>query len=299
MTDIWGMDIGGTSIKLGAWHDEERVCWQPGLTVPATAEAPAVVADLVKSLDGLRNEVDAAPVALGIGSCGLIRDGVILQSPNTPWDQLPLVELLGAQVDYPVCLLNDADAFLLDALQTLPDQHSVVLGITLGTGIGTALWLGDRLFSGGSGISPEGGHITLAVEGEVANTGIPGSWESLAARNALLRYYWLAGGIAVDEPKAIAKVAQDGEAAALQAWQRLGRYLGAGLASLCNFCSPEHVLLGGGLAGAHELYLATLQDALNTHLLHAIPVPELHFIPEREDAVAHGAARYAMMMHVQ
>jgi glucokinase len=224
----------------------------------------------------------------------LISDGVILQSPNTPWDSLALVELLYARLDYPVHLINDADAFLIDALDVLDNRPACAIGLTLGTGLGTAVWLHDRLLAGGSGISPEGGHITIDLDGEPANTGIPGSWESLACRASVLRYYREAGGGAAADPKELAPGAEAGEAAALAAWQRYGTALGAGLASLCNIFSPQHVLIGGGLAGSQRYFAAALQAALERHLLRAFERPRLQFLAERADSVARGAARYAM-----
>jgi glucokinase len=289
-----GLDIGGTSLKLGAWEGQRRLAWQTGIEV--TASKPAAVADAIAeaifALDGVDS---SAAVALGIGSCGLISHGVILQSPNTPWDRVELAELLYSRLDCPVHLINDADAFLIDALDVLDSRPPCAIGITLGTGVGTAIWLHGQLMAGGSGISPEGGHITLDVHGAPANTGIPGSWESMAGRDALVRYFSEAGGGGADTPLAIAQLAKQGNPQALTAWALYGRYVGAGLAGFCNIFSPQHILIGGGLAGAHGLFSAALDKALALHMLASLEPPRIHYLNEREDSVARGAARYAML----
>ena len=297
MAIVVGLDIGGTSYKLGAWQDEQRLDWRHGIP-PSTSADSSEVADYIAAQIGAFSAGLPAPSsALGIGSCGLIADGVILQSPNTPWDHLPLTAAMQARLNLPVTLINDADAFLIDALSALPREPRAALGITLGTGLGTAVWLQGRLIAGGSGISPEGGHITLDFDGPLANTGIPGTWESLACRAALLQYYAEAGGPLADDPLDVAAAAKQGDRAARQAWERYGHALGAGLGSLCNVFSPEVVLIGGGLAGAQAWFAQAAADALNLHMLHAMPRPQLRFLNDRPDSVANGAARYALMEH--
>ncbi len=295
MSVILGLDIGGTSLKLGAWRDAERLDWRPGLAVPQSADEGKVADALAGYVRQFAAELIEAPAALGVGSCGLIAGGVIFQSPNTPWDRLALTELLEHRLDWPVHLLNDADAFLLAALETLVEQRCIALGVTLGTGIGTGLWIRDQLFSGGAGVSPEGGHITLGIDRARANTGIPGSWEFMAGRGALLHYYEEAGGGRADDPADVAAAAERGEAAAVGAWLRYGRYVGAGLGSLCNVLTPDYVLIGGGLARAHELFAPSMRSALERHLLRAMPRPDIRFFTETEDTVARGAARHARM----
>ena len=287
-----GLDIGGTSLKLGAWDGNARLAWREGIPVPDGA--PPEIADAIAAAcRELAAELGCAPGALGIGSCGMISHGTIHYSPNTPWKHLPLAELLYTRLDYPVHLINDADAFLIDALDALDKRPSCAIGITLGTGVGTAVWLDGKLLAGGSGISPEGGHITIQLDGAEANTGIPGTWESLACRDSVLRYYAEAGGSAEADPKRLAELAREGGGAAQAAWERYGTAAGAGLASLCNIFTPQDVLIGGGLSGAHGCFGAALAQALERHMLKVFKRPALHYLAERADCVARGAARYA------
>ncbi len=290
-----GLDIGGTSLKLGAWEDEHRLAWQDGIRVPDSTDAVTVLDEMARAVRAFTVNLPHSPLALGVGSCGLIRGGVIHQSPNTAWDELPVELLLEQRLGCPVYLLNDADAFLLSVLGAHAEVNSAI-GLTLGTGLGTSIWLDQRLIAGGSGISPEGGHITLDVDGPVANTGIPGTWESLACKDALLRYYAEAGGKSAQDPAAVAEEAARGMVVARTAWTRYGQYLGAGLGSLCNIFSPDHVFIGGGLAGAYAWFENAMRTALEKHMLRVLPRPAVSFVADRPDAVAHGAARYASML---
>jgi predicted NBD/HSP70 family sugar kinase len=288
-----GMDIGGTSLKLGAWDAGRRIAWRDALPLPDTGDEQAVKRHLQAMLTEFCGEHSLAPDGLGIGSCGVISGGRIFQSPNTPWDRLPLVPLLAPELNYPVALLNDADAFLVHALEDLPDTRAVVLGITLGTGVGTGLWIRDSLYRGGAGISPEGGHISIEFNAGRGTSRIPGTWESFASRDALLRYFREAGGIGAEDPQQVARLAEGGDHAAISAWNRFGGMVGVGLASLCNFLSPDYALIGGGLAGASALFEQSLNAAVELHMLRAMPRPDIRFVNDRPDSVAHGAMLYA------
>lgn len=299
---ILGLDIGGTSLKLGAWravgtHLGERLAWRDGITPPQAESAEDARAEIAAQITMFARQLPPTPAALGIGSAGLISSGVILQSPNTPWDYLPLTEPLAAQLGYPVALINDADAFLLGALAQQGELPHGAIGITLGTGIGTAVWLHGGLLAGGSGISPEGGHITLDIYGDEANTGIPGSWEVLAGKDALLRYCEERGGPFFGEAIEVAQLAEqeNGDGPARSAWRRYGYCVGAGLGSLCNLFSPQLILIGGGLAGARKWYEGALHDALKRHRLRAIPAPDIRFVEDAPDTVALGGAYQALL----
>ncbi len=298
---ILGLDIGGSSLKLGAWRTDgsrlgERVAWSDGITLPATADQEHAVEAIGTEVQRFAEQIQSPALALGIGSAGLISDGVILQSPNTPWDHLPLAAPLSRRLGYPVTIINDADAFLLGELQRSGELPHGALGITLGTGIGTAVWLHHRLLTGGSGISPEGGHITLDLYGDEANSGVIGTWESLAGKHALLGYCVERGGPQFTEAIEVAQLAETegGDGPARSAWRRYGYCVGAGLGSMCNLFSPQLVLIGGGLAGARKWYEGALHDALKRHRLRAIPAPEVRFVVDAPDTVAIGAAQYAL-----
>jgi glucokinase len=299
---ILGLDIGGSSLKLGAWQASggrigARLAWSEGIAVPPSNDVNSVTTAIAEEVRKFAADLPAQPAALGIGSAGLIAEGVILQSPNTPWDHLPLALPLGGKLGYHVALINDADAFLLGELSKQGELPHGALGVTLGTGIGTAVWLHGRLLAGGSGISPEGGHITLDIFGDEANTGIPGTWEQLAGKDALLRYCAERGGPQFSEAIEVAQLAEseDGDGPGHSAWRRYGHCIGAGLGTLCNLFSPNVILIGGGLAGARQWYEAALNDALKRHRLRAIPAPEVKFVAEAADSVALGGAFQALL----
>lgn len=287
----FGMDIGGSSIKLGAWDGEQCLAWRDSLALPDTADQRQVAGRIAGYLESLAAD-HGPPAALGIGSCGIISGGVVLESPNTPWDRLELVELLKKAGGYDALLVNDADAFLAGALNRLKLDAQSAIGITLGTGVGTAVMLDGRTIAGGSGVSPEAGHITINFEGGEATTGIPGTFEYFCGIAGLSRCYGAEGGDAT--PKEIARLADDGDGRARAAWTEYGTLCGVGLGSLCNVFMPEMIVIGGGLAQASVHFDEALRDRLDRHMLKSIARPRIEYVEDQPDLVAWGAAVLAL-----
>lgn len=286
-----GVDIGGSSVKIGCWEDGGLLSWDSGLPVPQNTDGGAVcraIAGLIS--DSLRPHA-GKPACIGVGTCGMVQRGRILMSPNTPWDEVPLTDFLTAEFGCPVQVLNDADAYLLGVLRDESETKAIACGFTLGTGLGTAIWLGDRLLGTMSGTSPEGGHITLDMHGEAANTGIPGSFESLCCISAIQRYYVEAGGLETS-PELIAHAADSGEQAARDTWQRYGECLGAGLGAYANIFYPQRMYIGGGLAGARTHFLPAMAHRLRMHCLKTTPIPEIIFPEDNARAIAWGSVRF-------
>ena len=122
-------------------------------------------------------------------------------------------------------------------------------------------------------------------------------YRALQADDVPSRYLELpSGGHGLNDPRRIADAARSGDSAAIGAWLRYGRYVGAGLGSLCNVLSPDYILVGGGLAEAHELFQPAMQAAIDRHMLKEMPRPDVHFMDDGADTVARGAARHALLV---
>jgi polyphosphate glucokinase len=154
-----GIDIGGTGIKgglvdvpAGALVGERHYIPTPQ---PATPEAVAAAVREMRDHFGVPIET---PV--GVAFPAIVRHGVVRNATNIAetWIGLNAQDLFGAALGGPVTVLNDADAAGL-AEMTLGSgagAQGVTLVITLGTGIGSALFLDGRLLP-----NTEFGHLTI------------------------------------------------------------------------------------------------------------------------------------------
>ncbi|WP_293130801.1 ROK family protein [Microcoleus sp. bin38.metabat.b11b12b14.051] len=263
MTQVIGIDLGGTAIKLGRFS-ADGICHQ-SLTVPtpqpATPEAVlATMTDAIVQLNPGENAVGA----IGIGTPGpadttgrIARVAINLKD----WHNVPLADWLEAKTGLPTILANDANcAGLGEAWLGAGKNFKNLILLTLGTGVGGAIILDGKLFAGHQAAAGELGLISINADGPECNSGNHGSLEQYVCIEAIRRDTGL-------EPLELANLAKSGDAKALEYWQNYGRYLGIGLASLIYVLTPEAIIIGGGISAASEFFLPAVQAEIERRVL--------------------------------
>ncbi len=150
--------------------------------------------------------------------------------------------------------------------------------VTLGTGIGGGLIVGDELVRGAAGFAGEPGHMVVDPNGPPCPCGRRGCWERYASGSGLGRLgreaaeagragavVALAGG----DPEAVrgehvTAAAAGGDPEALAVMADFAWWVALGMANLVNLLDPEVVIIGGGLAEAGELLLGPTRAAFET-----------------------------------
>lgn len=257
-----GVDIGGTNMR-GALvlHDGtimERFRIKSSIAEGAEAFLSRLIDEVLLLLHWAADRgVQVRGVGLGIP--GLIgADGIIHSSVNLrPLEGLNLADLLMPQVAVPVVSANDANLIALGEAQA-GAGHGMrsLMVVTIGTGLGSGLILDGRLWSGADGFAAEFGHITVVPEGVLCPCGNRGCLEQYVSAAALSRY---GGGRA---PEELAAAARAGEAAAIEAFNTLGYWLGTALAGLMNTLNLECILIGGGVAAGYDLFAPSVKKQL-------------------------------------
>ncbi|MCL1470531.1 ROK family protein [Argonema antarcticum] len=258
---VLGIDLGGTAIKLGRFL-EDGTCLQ-SLTVPtpqpATPEAVVeAIADAVTACG--KSEVKA----IGFGTPGpvdaagrIVRVAINLAG----WKDVPLADLLEAKTGLPTIMANDANcAGLGEAWLGAGRRFSNMILLTLGTGVGGAIILDGKLFTGHQGAGGELGLITLNPDGPECNSGNRGSFEQYVSVQAIRRRTGL-------EPEDLGRRAKAGDREALEFWESYGRDLGVGLASLIYVLTPEAIIIGGGVSASAEFFFPTAMAEINRRVL--------------------------------
>jgi glucokinase len=274
VTSVFGIDVGGTKVAVGAVE---------GAAVTHKVENPTDVSSADALLRGIQAAVDEVksvagqPQAIGIGVPSQIEfaTGTVLASVNIPLAGLPLRQELGARFGVPVFVDNDANCAGLAEAHLVPDPPArYLVMLTLGTGVGGGVVVDGQIYRGATGLGAELGHVVIdasADDGEQdGEFPRPGSLESFCSGSGL---EWEAERRARREPdsglgRTLAKkgsvtgrdadlLARDGDPSALELFAWHGRYLGIGIASVVNTFEPEHVVIGGGLSRAAELFLET------------------------------------------
>jgi glucokinase len=287
-----GLDLGGTKIAA-AVVEEGRILAQRRASTPQTG-AEAVLDAMANVARGLLEQY--GPVhAVGVGSPAPVEasTGTILFAPNIRgMENVSVVDRLGERLSLPVVLENDANAagyaeHLYGAARAL--ESSVF--VTLSTGIGGGLFLGDRVVRGANGVAGEIGHMTLLPGGPVGGDGIDGSLEAIAAGRSIARDGSYVYGRSMDTEEVFAR-ARDGEPKALRIVDNAARFTGIGLANLVKVFDPDGFVIGGGMIHVGAFYLDRIAEQLTCYL-EGWPVPPLLPAELGTDAGVIGAAAVA------
>jgi len=258
-----GLDLGATNLKWtvvehadGAWQALDR-----GQVLTRVAGGPDAI---VAQLGEIGREAMArwpGVSTAGVGIPGLYDpvSGSTRFLVNLPgaWDGHPVAGPVSAALGVPVALINDARAFGLAELRLGAGRGAdSMVGLTLGTGVGGVIAIDGRVHQGHDGTAGEIGHQTIDPDGPSCNCGNHGCLEAFARADRIAE----ACGTATAE-EAVER-ARAGDRAALDGLERVGRYLGIGIANMITVISPDKVVIGGGVAPAADLFLGTIRAEL-------------------------------------
>jgi len=272
---VLAVDLGGTKCSAAVVDRKGRIASR--LTVPVDLSSRSAPVDQIVQLarDFARG---ARPkerlVAAGIAVPGLVRRNGTVWAPNLPgWERMPLANRLKSSLKIPVLVESDRNAGLLgECWRGAGKGKSDVIVLMIGTGIGAGIMSGGRAVRGAHELSGCAGWLAISHDGR-SNLSATGELESSAAgpgianaarkrlqegeTSSLSRYD--ASRITALE---VAAEARAGDRMALEIFHDAGRSLGVGVANMVSLFDPEIVIIGGGMAGAAELYLDSLREAM-------------------------------------
>lgn len=278
-----GIDLGGTFVKFGAVGENGNISKKDKIPTPADCDYGATVSAIAKAVNGMIADM-GVPESVGIGCPGVIdgEHGMVVTGGNLGWENKPLAQDLGKQLGIPVTLCNDANAAAYGeyACGARKEYRSIVL-ITLGTGVGSGIIFGGKLFTGELGAGAELGHEVIRMDGDPCACGRRGCFEAYASasalvrqtRNAMLahpesRMWELCKGSA---DNADGRTAFDGmrldDKTAKAVVERYLNYLAEGIANIVNVFRPQAVLIGGGISAEGEALTLPLQEMVDTKIL--------------------------------
>lgn len=258
-----GLDLGATNIKWSVLEhaaDDWRVLACDQLPSGA-ARGPAAVVDRLGSIacDAVRAFPRIASIGVGLPGLYDAAAGTARFLPNLPgdWDELPVAAPISMRSGLLVALINDARAFGLAELRLGAGRGvQSMVGLALGTGIGGVVVIDGRVHHGHDGTAGEVGHQTIDPDGPPCTCGSRGCLEAYAGSQRI------ADACGTPSAEEAVEAARRGDRRALAGIERVGRYLGIGIANLVVVLTPDRVVLGGGVAAAGDLLLEPIRAEL-------------------------------------
>jgi len=266
-----GIDLGGTDIKVAVIDTEFNIVEKHVVPTLPKRSVEEIISDMAAAgktaveKAGL-SENDIIHVGVGVPGTVNSKTNVVVLAPNVGWRNVDFIPIFKKFWDIPVFLGNDADAAALGEVYAgVARGYDNAVVLTLGTGVGGGFVFDKKIFTG-CGFGTEPGHIIIVVDGEPCGCGARGCLESYASVTALIREAkcimkkypdsMLHDLCERDESRingrVIFEAAKKNDPAAMQIVADYVKYLGAGIASLCNALRPQVVILGGGVCNAGE-----------------------------------------------
>jgi glucokinase len=264
-----GIDLGGTNIKVGVVDNLGRtLSW---LSIPTEVEngpedaARRMAAAVHQAVRDAGLDWQAvARVGLGAPGGMDIPSGMLTTVINLGgWDNFPIRDRVSHHCGLPVTFENDANAAAYGEFWVGSGREfaSMVL-LTLGTGIGCGIIIGDMVIQGAHSHGGEAGHVIIDSrdDARMCGCGWRGHLEAYASATAVIKRTEerLAAGRATSlakrltageelTPKLIAEEAGAGDELSLEIVLETARYLGIGTVNVMHVVDPEAVLLGGAM----------------------------------------------------
>ncbi|HEV8134905.1 MAG TPA: ROK family protein [Pyrinomonadaceae bacterium] len=300
-----GMHFSGPRLQAALINDAGQVLERREATISPKTMIQQV-ASIARELGSQGGDVSA----LGFGIPGLVnrQTDVVIVSPDLPTGirenlHKELTEATGLRVE----LENDANAAAYGEFKVGAGvgSHNIFY-MMIGNGIGGAIILDGKLWTGTSGFAGEVGHITIDTEGIQCVCGNTGCLETVASAPSIVRRarerlhrdstsslsrLGLNKDFTADD---VAHEAKEGDDFALMMIERTGKYIGTGVASVINLLNIEKIILGGGVMDAGSLILnPIIQEARRRAFQPCFEATQIVAGTLGRDAITVGAAMLA------
>ena len=283
MDVVVGIDIGGTNSAIGLVDKAGHILAETTIPTSQHPKIEGFIEDLDRAISGLTGAL-SQPFRLrgiGIGAPNAnYYKGTIENAPNLPWKGiLPFKELFASRRPLPLALTNDANVaavgeMIFGGAKNMKD----FIVLTLGTGLGSGIVVNGEVLYGHTGFAGEMGHIIIRPDGRDCGCGGKGCLETYVSATgicrtafelmmhrktpSLLRRYSFENL----SSEIISTAAQEGDAIALEAYDKTAEYLALAIANALAFSSPEAIFLYGGLTRAGELLIEPTQKWLDHYV---------------------------------
>jgi len=242
-----GIDLGGTNVRCGLVENGSVVT---RISEPCRSDQPEnEVVDQIKGLIHQLTNPLVTGIGIGVPSVVDVQKGIVYNVLNIPsWKEVHLKDILEAEFGIPVKVNNDANCFALGEQRCGEGKpYQNVIGVTLGTGVGSGLIINNQLYCG-------------------VNTGA-GEIGCLPYLEHTLEYY-CGSAFFVEYHNTTGKEAmqlvQSGDANALKIWEEFGKHMGVLVKIILFVYDPDAIIFGGSITNAYQFFEKAMRKEMET-----------------------------------
>lgn len=283
---VIGIDLGGTNTKIGIVNRNGEIIARTVISTRVN-DFDDYIEILAGECEKLAKENDCEGAILGVGvgaPNANYSNGTIEFAPNLPWKGVvPFTEKLSKRLKIPTYIMNDANAAAYgEKIYGYAREFYNFIMITLGTGVGSGIFVDDRIVNGQDGLAGELGHFTVRHNGRLCHCGRRGCLERYASASGvvqtvkeLLKSDKSGKSLLADIDKDkitsydVYLAAKKGDSLAKAVFDFTGDILGEALANFSLFSEPEAIILFGGLVRSGDLLMDPLKESFDRNILPA------------------------------
>ncbi len=262
----FGVDIGGTSVKLGLVSEAGELLKK--VEFPSSRDQNAMLDGIAEHIRSIRSELgELAYVGAGAGVPGPVLDHSRVNGcVNLGWGEVDVADELSRRTGLPVLAENDANLAAMGELwQGAGRGRKSLALLTVGTGIGCGVIADGRIITGANGAAGEAGHIPMGWHKDwKCSCGKTGCLEVTASATGIIRAARQFSPFREMErvtAKDVFDAAKAGSVQALEVVTEAGRCLGTAAAIIGCVVNPEVFVIGGGVSAAGRMLLDPVEAA--------------------------------------
>ena len=310
MKYCFGVDIGGTTVKLGLFTTDGEIVDKWEIKTRTENQGEAVLPDIAEALKEKleekkigRDEVEG----IGVGVPAPVdAEGVVQNTANLGWGykevKREMEELSGMRAE----IGNDANVAALGEmwLGAGKGRKNIVM-VTLGTGVGGGIIVDGKIVTGHHGAGGEIGHANVDHhETESCNCGNRGCLEQYASATGIVRMAKKelaasgensvlrdAGEISA---KAVLDAFKENDPVAVATMEKVGEQLGGALAIICCVTDPETIVIGGGVSKAGQPLIDCIRKYYREYAFESCKDTPIVIATLGNDAGIYGAAKMVL-----
>ena len=265
--------VGVTNLSGDISHDDEFE------TPTDSGRALKIVREKISEI--VRDRPDKTLGMIGVSVPGMADTTrrELVYAPNLNWRNVAIAENIQQVTQAPIIVENDsAAAAMFEARvkvgETSDASASNFVLVRSGTGIGVGLVIGGEVYRGtgaGSGIAGEFGHMTIVAGGKICVCGNRGCWERYASAASAASLYLgdrpLRPGETLPRFVEIVAKAENGDIRSRRTLEKIGDYLGIGIANVIMGTGVPRVIISGRLVYGWELIVEPLHAAVRRSIV--------------------------------
>lgn len=270
---IIGVDLGGTNIRAGKVVNNE-IIYTNKMPTPSDGSESDVMESLLAAIDTCF-DANTQSIGIGVPSVVDVEQGIVYDVANIPsWKVVPLKKILENRYHVQAFVNNDANCFALgEKYFGKARNYKNIVGLTIGTGMGSGLIFNGKLYEGKNCGAGEFGCIPYLDSNfeHYCSGEFFASEKTISAYEAYLQ-------------------AKEGNRAALKMYEEFGYHMGQAIKSILYAYDPEIIVLGGSLSNAYEFFkpamLEAIQDFAYRNVLNNLKIE----VSDLDNSAIYGAA---------